>query len=84
MTSKFGALIAKRLPGTLSGNEIKSRVKGKPKFLFGLANDELGYIVPPEFFYDPKYAYECSMSPGPQAASEITIKIEKLVRALDN
>jgi len=67
-------------PAPAVGLEILKRVPGNPKLLFGLANDELGYLVPPEFFHDDKYAYESSLSPGPLAAARIALAIEKLAR----
>jgi hypothetical protein len=43
--------------------EIQEQMKGFPRMLIGLANDELGYIVPAYDFRDD--AYEESMSVGP-------------------
>jgi len=67
------------LPGEAApalGLEILGRVSGKPRLLIGLANDELGYLLPPEFFHDPAYGYERSMSPGPQAAARLALAVE--------
>jgi hypothetical protein len=57
------------IPGELLpevGFEIVARMRGYPRMLVGLANDELGYIIPP---YDFRAGtYEESMSLGPAAA----------------
>jgi hypothetical protein len=73
------------LPGEAApalGREVLGRVNGSPRFLFGLANDELGYLLPPEFFYDRRYAYECTMSPGRQAATRIALALDKASAAI--
>ena len=57
------------LPGELLpevGFEILEHMQGFPHMLIGLANDELGYIVPAYDFRDDEY--EESMSQGPAAA----------------
>ena len=46
--------------------EILRHMDGYPRMIVGLANDELGYLIPPEDFRTK--AYEESMSPGPAAA----------------
>ena len=65
-------------PAPALGLEILARLPGQPQFLFGLCNDELGYLLPPEFFHDARYAYERSMSPGPQAATMLSLALERL------
>ena len=57
------------LPGELLPEvsfEILERMTGFPRMLIGLANDELGYIIPPDDFRDDEY--EETMSVGPAAA----------------
>lgn len=57
------------LPGELLPEvsfEILEQMKGFPRMLIGLANDELGYMIPPYDFRDD--AYEETMSQGPAAA----------------
>ncbi len=49
--------------------EILERMKGFPRILIGLANDQLGYIIPPYDFRDDEY--EESMSVGPATAPVI-------------
>jgi hypothetical protein len=48
-------------------------------FVFGLCNDELGYLMLPEYFEDNAYAYERSMSPGPRALPAIREALDLLV-----
>jgi hypothetical protein len=68
-------------PAPELGLSLVSRLPGAPRFLFGLCNDELGYLLPPEFFADRAYAYEQTMTPGPSTAGELTRAVERLVRA---
>ena len=59
------------MPGELTpavGLRIKSRIKGEPKFLFGLCNDEIGYVLEKSVFEDPLFEYESSMSLGAETA----------------
>lgn len=46
--------------------EILERMHGYPRMIVGLANDEIGYIIPPYDFRASEY--EESMSLGPAAA----------------
>lgn len=69
-------------PAPALGLELLERVPGGPKFLLGLANDELGYLLPPEFFHDPTYAYEQTMTPGPQTALRLALGLERLETGL--
>lgn len=60
------------VPGEMTpdlGLSLKARLRGKFRFLFGLTNDELGYILPKEDFHKPFYSYERTMSVGPDAGS---------------
>jgi len=66
-------------PAPALGLELLARVPGEPRFLFGLAGDELGYLLPPEYFFDRAYSYETTMSPGPQAAARLALAIEHLI-----
>ncbi len=59
------------VPGEVSpaiGFAIKGHMRGPFRFLVGLGNDELGYILRPEEFRDPLYTYERTMSVGRAAA----------------
>lgn len=49
--------------------EILEKMKGFPRMFIGLANDQLGYIIPPYDFRQD--SYEESMSQGPAAAPVI-------------
>jgi hypothetical protein len=63
------------------GLRVKDKMNAKYKFIFGLANDELGYILPEEDFNRDLYKYEKSMSVG----SEIgTITTEKLLMLISD
>jgi len=76
---RLGPASITTLPGEAApvlGLEILARVPGSPKLLFCLANDELGYLLPPEFFFDRAYAYESTMGPGPQSATRLALAVE--------
>ncbi len=49
------------------GFQIKRHMKGSPKLVIGLANDELGYILSEADYGLPLYRYETSMSVGEKA-----------------
>ncbi|MFC1654347.1 neutral/alkaline non-lysosomal ceramidase N-terminal domain-containing protein [Myxococcota bacterium] len=81
--ARLGPASITALPGEAApalGLEMLKRVPGSPKLLFCLCNDELGYLLPPEFFSDPAYAYESGMGPGPQAATRLALAVEESVR----
>jgi hypothetical protein len=65
-------------PAPALGLELLARLDGQPRFLLGLCNDELGYLLPPEYFHDPRYAYEQMMNPGPQAALRLSLAVQSL------
>ncbi len=50
-------------------------------FIFGLATDELGYIMGAQEFQDDTYAYEQSMSVGPQTGPTLTGAVRELFGA---
>jgi hypothetical protein len=80
---RLGPATITALPGEAApalGLELLARVPGSPKLLFGLCNDELGYLLPPEFFHDRAYAYESTMGPGPQSATRLALAVEKAAR----
>ncbi len=65
----LGALTLASVPGEISptlGFRIKDRMPGRYKMLLGLANDEIGYIMSAEEWQNPLYAYERTVSVGPQ------------------
>ena len=80
------------LPGELLprlGFELKAALPGPGRVLIGLADDELGYILPDDEFVTPAdYAnpgrqYEESMSPGPTTGSRLMAAAKSLIRSRD-
>lgn len=70
------------LPGEALPNiglYLKTKMHGKFKFLLGLTNDELGYILTPEDFVLDLYKYEASVSVGEQMSPRM---IENLLSLL--
>jgi hypothetical protein len=76
------------LPGELLprlGFELKAALPGPGRVLIGLADDELGYILPddefvtPTDYLHPGTQYEESMSPGPQTGSLVLAAAKGLV-----
>ncbi len=77
---KFGEVEMATVPGEALpkvGLAIKSYMAAQYRILVGLANDELGYIIPKEDFDPTKY--EESMSVGPKAAPMIQAKLKSLL-----
>jgi len=68
---------------------LREMMPGRVKFLFGLANDELGYIIPKsEWDQKPPYIYGASHAPygeinscGPEVAGRIHSALAELCRA---
>ena len=54
------------------GFQVKSAMDAKYRFIFGLADDELGYILDDQDFGREPYEYESSMSVGPTIGSLAT------------
>lgn len=70
------------VPGELFPNlglMLKEKMSKPYKFVVGLANDEIGYLMSGEDFGRKKYRYESSMSPGREAGD---IVIEMLMGIL--
>lgn len=71
---------------------LRSFMKGKFKFVFGLANDEIGYIIPKsEWDEEPPYLYNDNDSPygeensiGPETGPIIYNRIVELLKILNN
>jgi hypothetical protein len=61
------------------GLSAKTEMKAKYKFIFGLTNDELGYILPEADFNLELYKYEKSMSVGSKIGTIITEKLLMLI-----
>lgn len=58
--------------------ELLEKMKGYPRMIVGLCNDELGYIIPAEDFR--KGAYEESMSVGPAIGPVVRRRALELLR----
>jgi hypothetical protein len=58
--------------------EVLERMKGYPRMIIGLCNDEIGYIIPPYDFRAGEY--EESMSLGPASAPVV---LDEAWRMLD-
>lgn len=70
------------LPGEVLPNVgfyIKSLMHGSPKFLLGLTNDFLGYILTPEDFGLRLYQYESGVSVGRQIEPLMIHNLEDLI-----
>jgi hypothetical protein len=71
---------------------LRSFMSGKFKFVFGLANDEIGYIIPKsEWDEEPPYLYNDNDSPygeenslGPETGPIVYNRIVELLRILNN
>lgn len=58
--------------------DLKSMMQGKWRFLIGLGEDEIGYIVRKSDWNQPYYKYERSMSPGIETAPLIKSELKAL------
>jgi hypothetical protein len=77
------------IPGELLprlGFELKAALPGPGRVLIGLADDELGYILPddefvtPADYWHPGAQYEESMSPGSNTGSLVLAAAKRLIR----
>ena len=79
---EIGGLRIATVPGEITpdlGLRIKKALSGNVSMLIGLANDELGYILP-EADYDLRiYSYERTLCPGKKAGDIILRRIEDLM-----
>ena len=79
---KIGPAKILTVPGELFPKiwrQAKFKMKRRLKFIFGLTNGELGYILLPEDFYSGKHNYHAGMSVGPKFGEEIDKALQKLV-----
>jgi len=76
-------------PGEVSpdlGKELRQMLPGEIPFLIGLANDELGYIIPeadfrrPANYLDPGKSYVESMSMGPKTGTLLQAAVRDLAQ----
>lgn len=82
----IGRLRVATIPGEITpdlGLRIKRAVGGEPTLLVGLANDELGYLLPAADFDLPIYDYERTVSPGPGVGDRVYRLLEDLGLLLD-
>lgn len=81
---RIGSLSILLVPGEITpglGSEIKqlfSEQSGGPVMIFGLANDEIGYILPTKDFNLPQYQQERSKSLGPATGNMILAAFQSL------
>ncbi len=69
------------VPGEITpalGMRIKENAGGTPTMLVGLANDELGYLLPRSDYHLPLYDYERSLCIGIDAADRIVARLKDL------
>ncbi len=79
---RLGSAEMVTIPGELLPElsfEILERMKGSPRMIVGLANDQLGYLIPGYDFREG--AYEESMSLGPAAGPMVVRAALRLVRS---
>ncbi len=82
--SSIGGLFVAALPGEplpAVGYEVLARIGAESSWLIGLANDELGYLLPRPYFDLPLYRYERSVSPGPDTTPALMEALHLLIRA---
>lgn len=80
---RIGDVMVVTMPGEARpdiGLKVKEAAGSPHPFFLGLANDELGYILPPEAYKDPLFTYEISMSPGQAASSKIVEEAVKVIQ----
>jgi hypothetical protein len=78
---RLGEILFVTVPGEALpevGKEIFAKMNARYKFLVGLGQDEIGYILPKADF-DPK-KYEESMSLGPETAPTLLDALEQLLK----
>ena len=84
MLIRLGEAELVSLPGELLPEisfEILEQMKGFPRILIGLANDELGYMIPPYDFREG--FYEESMSQGPAAGVVVRDTAIRMLQGLE-
>ena len=79
--ARFGPVGLATLPGEALpevGFAVKKMLDMPYSWVLNLANDELGYLLPENFWQDPRYRCECSMSPGSGVTPLILEKLKEL------
>lgn len=64
------------------GRRYKATMSAPFRFLIGLGQDELGYIMEADEYADDLYGYEQMMSPGPQTAPVLNEAVDAVLRDL--
>ncbi|NUQ00098.1 MAG: hypothetical protein HUU35_09625 [Armatimonadetes bacterium] len=65
------------------GRRWKRMMGRHHRFLLGLANDELGYILRRDDFAEERYRYERSMSLGPETGALLTAAVQRVLAAIE-
>ncbi len=76
--AQFVTLPGEALPAV--GERAKKMLSGKPKFLLGLGDDELGYLLLSQHENDPAYKYERTVSIGPAGVNALLDRLAQLVK----
>lgn len=79
----LGTIEMVTLPGEALPNigfQLKRHMKGNPKMVIGLANDELGYILSEADYGLEIYRYETSMSVGEKVGRIVTDKLLAMIQ----
>ena len=63
------------------GLALKGWMSGDPKFIFGITQDELGYIMPRADYGTALYEYETSMSAGPDVGDLLVQTLRPMIEA---
>lgn len=78
---RLGDFVFATVPGEASpevGHELLQALGTQPAMIFCLGQDELGYILPSNFFARKEYKYETTMSLGVHMAPTVVEKVRKL------
>jgi hypothetical protein len=84
---QIGAFRMATVPGEITpdlGLRIKKTSGGRPTMLVGLANDELGYLLPESEYALPLYSYERGLCPGYDSATRIVRRLEDVALLMEN
>lgn len=79
---QVGDLIVLSVPGEITPDlslRLKERLRPHPVLIAGLANDELGYLLPAHDHDSPWFAYERKLSLGPEAGAQVMERLVDLI-----
>lgn len=82
----FGPSTWLAVPGEVApalGLQWKRVMRRRHRLLLGLANGEIGYILPDDAWAAPAYAYERTMSFGPATAAALHETVGRVLAAVD-